>query len=68
MLFPTRLDPPFRYAAYMVRLWQDGGSAQWRASAQSAQTGEIILFASLAELFVFLESQTAAHPNDDVEM
>jgi len=56
------------YVAYLVRLWQDSQAGQWRASAQSAQTGERTLFASLSELFVFLESQTAAYPNnDDVE-
>jgi hypothetical protein len=61
---PTRKKPP-SYVAYLVRLWQDGQAGQWRASAQSAQTGERTLFASLSELFVFLESQTAAYPNDD---
>jgi hypothetical protein len=64
---PTRDKSP-AYAAYLVRLWQDGQAGQWRASAQSVQTGEKTLFASLSELFMFLESQTAAHPNNDVEM
>jgi hypothetical protein len=68
MSFSPNLDKPASYAAYLVRLWQDGQAGQWRASAQSAQTGEKTLFASLAELFVFLESQTVAHPTDDVEM
>ena len=64
---PTQEKQP-SYVAYLVRLWQDGQAGQWRASAQSAQTGERTLFASLSELFVFLESQTAAYPNDnDVE-
>ena len=56
------------YVAYLVRLWQDGQAGQWRALVQSVKTGEKTLFASLSELFVFIESQTAAHPNDDVEM
>ena len=68
MTSQPNLERPASYVAYLVRLWQDGQAGQWRASAQSAQTGERTLFASLAELFVFLESQTAAHPNDDVEM
>jgi len=47
-----------------VRLWQDSGQGSWRASAQSVQTGERVLFASLAELFAFLEGQTLAGPAD----
>ena len=68
MTFQPTQERPSGYAAYLVRLWQDGQAGQWRASAQSVQTGEKMLFASLAELCVYLESQTAAHPNDDVEM
>jgi hypothetical protein len=64
---PNR-DKSSNYAAYLVRLWQDGQAGQWRASAQSVQTGEKTMFASLSELFMFLESQTSAHPNNDVEM
>jgi len=65
MTFQPTQEKPRSYVAYLVRLWQDGQAGQWRASAQSAQTGERTLFASLSELFVFLESQTAAYPNDD---
>ena len=68
MAFPPMPDKPSSYAAFMVRLWQDGHAGQWRASAQSVQTGEKTLFASLAELFVYLEAQTTTHPTDDVEM
>jgi hypothetical protein len=68
MAFQSNLDKPSRYAAYLVRLWQDGQAGQWRASAQSVRTGNITLFASLAELFVYLESQTAADAIDNVEM
>jgi hypothetical protein len=46
------------YTSYLVRLWQDSRQGPWRASAQSVQTGERVLFASLAELFTFLEGQT----------
>jgi hypothetical protein len=68
MSLTPRQDRSFRYAAYLVRLWQDGQAGQWRASAQSALTGEMMLFASLAELFLYLEAQTAAHQTNDVEM
>lgn len=48
-----------RYHAYLVRLWQDGPQAPWRASAQNAHTGEKWFFADLEALFAFLHKQTA---------
>lgn len=60
------LDPPGRYAAYLVRLWQDGEQAPWRASAQSVHTGEKMMFASLEALFTFLEGHTLAEPTRDL--
>jgi hypothetical protein len=62
--FRSELLTPTNYTAYLVRLWQDSGQGSWRASAQSVQTGERVLFASLAELFAFLEGQTLAGPAD----
>ncbi|RIK44387.1 MAG: hypothetical protein DCC55_02800 [Chloroflexi bacterium] len=43
------------YRAYLVRLWRDEAQEPWRASAQSVQSGELIRFATLEELFAFLE-------------
>ena len=63
--FRSELLTPTNYTAYLVRLWQDSGQGPWRASAQSVQTGERVLFASLAELFAFLEGQTLGRPADD---
>lgn len=37
----------------------------WRALAHSVQTGEIIHFADLESLFVFLQAQTIAKPRDN---
>jgi hypothetical protein len=56
-----------RYLSYLLRLWQTerGGALVWRASLQSAHAdrdhpmGERRGFASLAELFAFLEQETA---------
>jgi hypothetical protein len=67
MTFQTNPEKPSGYIAYLVRLWRDGQAGQWRASAQSVQTGEKVLFASLAELLVFLEGQTLADPADNLE-
>lgn len=50
------------YLAYLLRLWQakceDG--MDWRASLESARTGERVGFASLEELFDYLRTQTDA--------
>lgn len=52
------LTKPPHYTAYLVRLWQEGAHAPWRASAQSASSGEKIMFANLEDLFTFLREQT----------
>jgi hypothetical protein len=47
------------YLAYLLRLWQvcSEGKTTWRALLESAQTGERVGFASLEELFTFLEKE-----------
>ncbi|MGD2178249.1 MAG: hypothetical protein PVG71_10550 [Anaerolineae bacterium] len=61
-----------RYLAYLLRLWQEGGGCpegdplgapldeppMWRASLEIPQSGERLGFASLADLFTFLENET----------
>ena len=46
------------YHSYLVRLWQTHPQSAWRASAQCVQTGTTILFADLALLCAFLNTQT----------
>jgi hypothetical protein len=56
------------YLSYLLRLWlvENHGEAPgaeratWRASLESAHTGEKRTFASLDELFEFLRKQTGA--------
>lgn len=67
MLLHHEQKHPFSYAAYLVRLWQDSDGGPWRASAQSAHTGDIQLFAGLDELFVFLEGQTVARIDETID-
>jgi hypothetical protein len=52
------------YIAYLVRMWQEDEEIPWRASAQSARTGEKFYFSDLESLFLFLRAQTDAdsHP------
>lgn len=62
------LSKPPHYTAYLVRLWQESPRAPWRASAQCASTGTKFYFATLTELFVFLESQTLSDPPSSQEV
>jgi hypothetical protein len=50
-----------RYLSYLLRLWQvrSEGELVWRASLESAHTGERKGFANLDDLFDFLQKQTA---------
>ena len=56
-----------RYRAYLLRLWWAGhdGEAGWRASLEEPHTGTRYGFATLAQLFDFLEGLVATPPNDD---
>jgi len=49
------------YVSYLLRLWQtrSGGELIWRASLESPHTGERRGFASLDELFTFLQKETS---------
>ena len=53
-----------QYLSYLLRLWQaspgdpSGDPPVWRASLESPQAGARQGFASLHELFVFLENET----------
>jgi len=46
------------YYAYLLRLWREEGPEEnWRASLENARTGERIGFASLADVFGYLDRQ-----------
>ena len=48
------------YLSYLLRLWQTGSGDErvWRASLEDPHTGERKGFASLTDLFTFLEQET----------
>jgi hypothetical protein len=49
------------YQSYLLRLWRvKEGEEGWRASLESAQTGERRGFATLDALFDYVRSQTRA--------
>jgi hypothetical protein len=58
MTHPDDTHMTATYTAYLVRMWQENEEIPWRASAQSARTGEKIFFADLESLFIFLRAQT----------
>lgn len=58
------------YRSYVLRVWQEGRAGDsWRASLQSATTGERQGFASLDGLFDFIRREAApariASPGED---
>jgi hypothetical protein len=55
-------EEPQEYQSFLLRLWRTShnGKPGWRASLESAQTGERRGFADLASLIAFLKEQTDA--------
>ena len=60
--------PRQQYLSYLLRLWQtdDGKTQVWRASLDSPGTRARQGFASLEELFSFLEDQTGSQSERDL--
>jgi hypothetical protein len=63
------------YLSYLLRLWRvenhgevpGAGEAIWRASLESARTGEKRTFASLDDLLDFLREQTGRFPSRPIQ-
>jgi hypothetical protein len=57
------------YLSYLLRLWRSGAGAEstWRASLESPLTSERRGFASLKDLFAFLEAETGEMDRRDDE-
>ena len=56
-----------RYLAYLLRLWKEGAAPdplQWRASLEWPQSGRRQAFASLEDLFAFLEDEIRSSQSD----
>ncbi len=60
-------EEPAMYHSYLLRLWRTSSqsNAVWRASLESAQSGERRGFADLESLLAFLEAQTDADGRAD---
>lgn len=48
------------YAAYLVRIWQEGSSATLRASVQMVGERDIVRFATLDALYAYLNARAAS--------
>lgn len=57
-----RTGEPPDYIAFVLRLWRetDGEKTEWRASLQDPHSGDRVGFASLRDLFAFLENETGS--------
>jgi hypothetical protein len=57
-----RVKQQGRYLSYLLRLWREsnGEPPLWRASLETPQSHMRQGFASLADLFAFLENETGA--------
>jgi hypothetical protein len=51
------------YKAFLIRIWRSSPDAPWRAFAQNAANGEQRYFASLENLFLFLNDFTTDTPD-----
>jgi hypothetical protein len=54
-----------RERAYLLRLWQEGENAPWRASLLVTETGARRAFGSLESLFAFLRALTRVDAADE---
>ena len=56
-----------QYYSFLLRIWRSDHEQQdpslWRASLESAETGETISFGSMDELWSFLQRLLAEGPN-----
>ena len=64
----TAAQRHLRYAAYMVRLWQDTPDGPWRASAQSVHSGEVKRFGTIQELFAFILTESRSSESGEPEI
>jgi hypothetical protein len=63
-------DRPPRYRSYLLTLWEERGRegsapAVWRFRLEDPRTGNQVGFASMDELFGYLQRQTGRVPGTD---
>jgi hypothetical protein len=53
------------YHAYLLRFWREHGSESWRATLEDPHSGEMIGFASMQQLFAYLDEKSASQIEKD---
>jgi hypothetical protein len=51
-----------KYQAYLLRLWRESSQQTWRAMLEDPHTGDQRAFATLEQLFTYLQQQTQVTP------
>ena len=64
-----RMTKRTAYLSYLLRMWRtsDGSKHIWRASLEMPGSGKRQGFASLQDLFGFLQAQAAPHDESDLD-
>ena len=57
--FAAQKVDPHRYRSYLLRLWREAPGSPWRCQVSCTGTGQEQRFATLAEVFEFLEADAA---------
>jgi hypothetical protein len=57
-LLTKMIAPRGHYLSFLLRIWKDSMNGEWRATLQNVVTGECRHYATLPDLFSFLENQT----------
>ena len=63
------VERPRSYISYLLRMWRSGQDEEaiWQASLECPLTGERQGFASLKDLWTFLQAQTGVRANDRIQ-
>jgi len=62
------MERPQNYVSYLLRMWRSGqDEATWQASLESPLTGERRGFASLEDLWVFLQTQADIRDHNKIQ-
>ena len=62
-----KTEASLRYHAFLLRVWQTETTAAWRATLEDPHSGKTKGFASLKELFEYLESFTSTDSSGNLE-
>jgi hypothetical protein len=54
-----RTNDPADYQAFLLRLWREDNFSGWRVLLEDPHTGQSVGFASMKQLYDFLEKKTS---------